>query len=82
MAPRKLIAGRRFGRWLAVSEETDQTKPHTVLCKCDCGTVRSVLAGNLTAGRSQSCGCLKSEVISRKMRKFWSVPRNRYGELK
>jgi hypothetical protein len=80
--PRQLVAGRRFGRWLVESEETDTSKPHTALCRCDCGTVRSVLAQNLILGRSKSCGCLKKEVVGRGARAFWGSGRNRYGEPK
>lgn len=82
MRERKPVVGQRFGRWLATAEELDSTKPHTVLCKCDCGTIRSVLAQNLRNGNSRSCGCLRREVNSQTMRKYWSTPRNHYGEPK
>lgn len=32
------------------------------VCRCDCGTHRSVLVGSLVRGLSRSCGCLKAEV--------------------
>jgi hypothetical protein len=80
--PRQHLTGRRFGRWLVESEESDTSKTHTALCRCDCGTVRSVLAINLLASKSQSCGCWKREITSRKMKAFWATPRNRYGEPK
>ena len=82
MTARKPLVGQRFGRWLAVEEELDPKKKHTVLCQCDCGTKRSVLAQNLRNGASRSCGCLQKEVTAKTMRKFWSTPRNRYGEPK
>jgi hypothetical protein len=52
------------------------------VCQCDCGTVRSVLAANLLAEKSTSCGCWKREITGRKMKAFWSTPRDRYGEPK
>lgn len=81
---------QRFGRWtvIAASEPKRYTwkdKDITArvwVCQCDCGTVRSVLAANLLAEKSTSCGCWKREVTSRKMRAFWSTPRDRYGEPK
>ena len=82
MSTRKPLAGQRFGRWLAIEEELDPKKKHTVLCQCDCGTKRSILAQNLKNGGSKSCGCYKREKNSRVMKEFWSVPRNHYGELK
>ena len=30
-------------------------------CTCDCGVICSVLAGNLTTGHSNSCGCYRKE---------------------
>jgi hypothetical protein len=32
------------------------------LCRCDCGTEKLVFIGNLTTGRSKSCGCLRQEI--------------------
>jgi len=62
--------GQRFTRWevVAKAESKPGYKPgqgaiHRWLCRCDCGTERAVLAASLTAGKSQSCGCLRSEQI-------------------
>ena len=76
------LVGQRFGRWLAIEEELDTKKKHTVLCQCDCGTKRSILAQNLKNGGSKSCGCYKREKNSRAMQEFWAAGRNHYGELK
>ena len=82
MSTRTPLVGQRFGRWLAIEEELDPKKRHTVLCRCDCGTKRSILAQNLKSGGSKSCGCYKREKNSRVMREFWAAGRNHYGELK
>ena len=82
MSKRTPLVGQRFGRWLAIEEELDPKKRHTVLCKCDCGTKRSVLAQNLRAGTSKSCGCLQKERVSAVTKAFWAAGRNRYGELR
>jgi hypothetical protein len=82
--------GRRFGRWTVIG--TSEPKRYTWrghdithrvwVCQCDCGTVRSVLAANLLAEKSTSCGCWHREITGRKMRAFWATPRDRYGEPK
>lgn len=82
MSTRKPLVGQRFGRWLAIEEELDTSKRHTVLCKCDCGTRRSVLAAHLKSGGSKSCGCARAERNRQVMKEFWAAGRNRYGELK
>lgn len=50
------IVGRRFGLWTVL--ERDYSRPETLfyLCRCDCGTVRSVAKQRLIAQRSRSCG--------------------------
>lgn len=51
-------AGDRFSRWTVL----DTTNWFSIRCRCDCGAERCLSAGNLRSGRSQSCGCLKSEL--------------------
>lgn len=51
--------GDVIGRWTVIGERERGCK--TVLCRCACGTERSVVVGNLASGVSQSCGCLKHE---------------------
>lgn len=53
------IVGLRFGRWQVLKK--DLSRPRYVICRCDCGTIRSVFEGTLKQGASLSCGCLKSE---------------------
>lgn len=47
------LTGMKFGKWevLGYYGEGKWT------CKCECGTVRNVIKGNLTYGDSKSCGC-------------------------
>lgn len=56
------LTNRRFGR-LKVTEPagTDAKGNRLWLCRCDCGKETIVLAGNLKAGRTRSCGCLRVE---------------------
>lgn len=46
--------GNQFGRWI-VLQRSSERKSH--VCKCECGTVRSVSNQSLREGRSVSCGC-------------------------
>lgn len=55
------LAGQRFGRWTVGQSPRRAYWP----CKCDCGAERLVRANGLTSGRSQSCGCLHREAVSR-----------------
>lgn len=60
------LTGQRFGR-LTVLELT-QTRCSNGgaiwACRCDCGEVSQVPAGNLRQGRTVSCGCLRREDLA------------------
>lgn len=60
----KDYTGQRFGRWTLLSYIGPASGTRMWLCRCDCGTERSVSLGNLKMGRSRSCGCLQEEVAS------------------
>ena len=72
VSARVSLDGTRFGRWTIVSDAPDRemirkgvTKRYRVLvAKCDCGTVRSVVANHLLNGGSTSCGCYRKERAS------------------
>ena len=74
------LTGKRYGMW-AVLRRAENNKFRQVcwLCRCDCGNIRSVVAGSLLSDVSRSCGCLESERIS-KMRTVNEVG-NRHGRL-
>jgi len=55
------IIGKRFGRWTILDAELDIKR--RVLCKCECGTIRSVYLSHLQRGHSKSCGCLITDVL-------------------
>lgn len=62
-----LRRGRRFGRWeiLSRAETPAGKKGAWWNCRCSCGTERPVASAHLRSGRSQSCGCLHLERISK-----------------
>lgn len=57
--------GQRFGRWTVTASDLKlkNRSESFALCQCDCGESRIVAAGHLRAGKSQSCGCLRSELL-------------------
>jgi hypothetical protein len=59
------LTGREFGR-LTVLRFAHRTEHRRAmwLCRCECGRELAVDGGNLRAGTSKSCGCLRAEVIS------------------
>ena len=81
-SPNKFIdlTGMRFGLWSVVRRNTGKmrysagrTHREYWICRCDCGTERSVSAGNMKNGSSRSCGCVDTSgdnsPIRRKLRK-------------
>ncbi len=62
------LTGHRYGRWLVESFYSESIPKHRMWnCICECGTRRVVNAKNLKAGKSKSCGCLKSELIHKRL---------------
>lgn len=55
----KDLSGQKFGRWMVLKRE--HRKGWYWLCRCTCGTEKAVFGGNLTAGRTGSCGCALAE---------------------
>lgn len=57
------IAGMRFGRMTAIRLDVSKADSGASywICRCDCGSVKSVLASSLKNGSTKSCGCLQKE---------------------
>lgn len=64
------LTGQRFGRLVVIRKSGERTNAGEVLweCKCDCGEFSVVKSGNLRSGSTKSCGCLRKEVVSKKMK--------------
>lgn len=61
----KDISGHRFTLW-TVMGRCRRARNETVaywVCRCDCGTIKSVNGGTLRRGLSKSCGCLRDETF-------------------
>jgi hypothetical protein len=60
MSVRKIIdfTGQQFGKWTVLGLNEERSKRRAVwICRCICGTIRSVDARNLRAGASKGCKC-------------------------
>lgn len=72
----KDITGEKYGRWLVLS----YLSKGMWLCKCDCGTTKSVKGSHLKDGLSKSCGCIQKGAkpwnykgpYRRNMHRVWS----------
>lgn len=63
------MTGQRVGRW-TVGEKAHVGKYGLQFwwCTCDCGTVRAVKGSYLRDGRTNSCGCLRREQSSDRLK--------------
>jgi hypothetical protein len=57
----KPMAGKRFGRLLVIRFVALADNGAMWLCRCDCGTEKTVPGSTLRRGESRSCGCLAEE---------------------
>lgn len=64
------LTGKRFGMLVVVGRCQDSTTNHDTMwtCKCDCGNEKVVTAGHLTCGTVKSCGCLRREVATQRIK--------------
>lgn len=63
------LQGKTFGRWLVIERAPDGPKGETRWwCQCQCGKKASVQGHHLRRNLSQSCGCLKNELIGAQKR--------------
>jgi len=69
MSKRNDLIGQKFGR-LTVLEFAGKDKSRTALylCKCDCGQKKIIISSEFKRGKIQSCGCLRKESSSERMR--------------
>ena len=72
--------GKKFGR-LTVMEKgrTDKHGHIYWVCKCDCGNLKEISGTNLKEGKTQSCGCLHSEMTS--ALNFVDLTGQKFGKL-
>jgi hypothetical protein len=63
------LTGQKFGK-LDVQKRADFTKKGAVVweCLCECGEKALVISANLRNGTTNSCGCIRREMSSKKFR--------------
>lgn len=62
MSRAKNLIGKTFGLLTVISRDVDdKRKDVRWFCKCECGTVKSLFAMQLKAGKTKSCGCKIAE---------------------
>jgi hypothetical protein len=73
------LKGQKFGRLLVLEYNgKNKSNCNMWLCKCDCGNIVSVSRHELRCGDTKSCGCIKSEVASRRFFKHGKRYYNEY----
>ena len=64
MAKQTVFPGHQYGK-LTVLEELPERAPNGLRifrCRCECGKIKDIRSGNLTAGMARSCGiCVRSQ---------------------
>lgn len=75
------IKGKKFGHWTAIELDTKKykTRDKRWICRCDCGTEKSVLQKYLLSGKSKSCGCTKKKDLSGQRFGFLTVLETLYN---
>ena len=58
------LSGSVFGKWTVICQDTSKEFKQTQwICRCVCGTVKSIRGQTLRNGRSKSCGHCKGRVV-------------------
>lgn len=61
--------GKKYGRLIVLERDLDKPIGHGQdsfwKCQCECGNLTSVRLSLLTSGKTRSCGCLRSEILSK-----------------
>ena len=55
------LTGQRFGKWTVLRKDIKCNSGSYWICKCDCGTEKSVSSYSLRHGNTFSCGCNKKD---------------------
>ncbi len=65
----KITKGMRFARLVILALEDQRSHGHRVYrCRCDCGAVVSAQGSDLKRGMMKSCGCLRDDRNSARLR--------------
>jgi hypothetical protein len=70
-----------WGYWTVLHMDPANTKEVRWICRCRCGTVKSISGYCLRAGSSKSCGCARHELRNRRTHKPIEIG-DLFGDLK
>ena len=59
-----IVSGQSFGRWRILRESPSRKKHRVFECECECGKIAEIHLSALRSGLSQSCGCLRKEIVT------------------
>lgn len=60
----KDLTNQRFTKLVALKYFERRGNQAAWLCRCDCGNETVVLSGNLRAGHTRSCGCIRGQTVT------------------
>ena len=84
----KDLTGQKFGNWVVLYRNVDEeeirkssgvTFHDLWVCQCECGATKTVQGSHLRSGKTKSCGCIASKLISKAKEK--DLAGQRFGEL-
>lgn len=52
------MINKQFNRWMVIEKSL---RKNYFRCRCECGVEKEVFRGNITSGKSKSCGCFRDE---------------------
>lgn len=58
-----IIEGEKYSRLTIIKEVSPIGNKRRILCKCDCGRVKEFTMDSVIHYRTQSCGCLRYELL-------------------
>jgi hypothetical protein len=58
------VVGQKFNRMTVIEEQPSKGGRRRVLCKCECGNMKTVDLADLRRGHTTSCGCFNRERTS------------------
>jgi len=61
------LTGQRFGKWVVIKFDGIANKHSRWICKCDCGTIKSVEVSTLKSGKSAGCAKCRKPYIKHGM---------------
>lgn len=82
------LIGQKFNRWIVIAAAGIEKNGHHSLwlCRCECGNIKDIPCNDLKRGKTKSCGCLRDERSSQRMkennpRKLLELTGQKFGQL-